>query len=796
MNEDKDNDTLPMTSPVSSEGRHTATPLSTVIVDSPPSNEQAAFKQNQSPLIDDRFAIERELGRGGFGVTYLAFDLQDNRRRVVIKALLEQPDSKTREWVERHFREEVKALSRIDHPGVVKLVGSGEMPDGRPYLAMEFVEGYELRSQIEPERGAGDFDRIARIIRELGEAITAAHEKGVYHRDLKPENILLHRRQSADGEEEEHVKVIDFGISTVKETLDEKTRITVLAGSVRYIAPEQIEGRPSATTDIYAMGVIAYEMITGRIPFNPDLQHPTAAMLKLLEMQRAGVSVKPKDLRSSLPIRAQETILRALSYDPAERYQRAEQFGNELARALTETALDSQKHDVIPTRLEMAYVLFTDIVGYSKLPMDLQRSYLHQFQEVVRNTAAFRQAHAADQLISLPTGDGMALAFFGDPMAAVHCAVEISRGLKQYPHIKLRMGVNTGPVYHVADINANRNVAGGGINIAQRVMDCGDAGHILVSQNMADVLLQLSDWQEHLHDLGVHQVKHGVQVHLYNLYTSEVGNLDVPDKLRPKDLALEQKAEKAVPPVAEPYAPKPPKISRQKTLGAAAALVGIGILVVFGWRYMAGGQKVEPAGNSNQTTRTANGERGHTISYWGELQSYRNNQPVGKSIKLTGGIAGETYFRQGDGIRFFVESSDDGHFYLLNEEAGADGSGSKYNILFPSPEGSNLSSGVIANRQIATSECIFDANAAAEKIWIVWSAEPIGELEDSIRKWANEGDAGEIKSASTSEFVRQLLEQRGGKTLQVEQDKANERIAINGVGNILVYLLKLRHVER
>jgi len=179
----------------------------------------------------------------------------------------------------------------------------------------------------------------------------------------------------------------------------------------------------------------------------------------------------------------------------------------------------------------MAHVLFMDIVGYSKLPMEQQQETLRQLQKVVRGTVEFGRAQAQDQLIGLPTGDGMALVFFGDPAAPVRCAVQLSGALRKEPEIKLRMGVHTGPVYRIADINANRNVAGGGINIAQRVMDCGDAGHILVSEAVADVLSQLSSWADCLHDLGDAEVKHGLRVRLFNFYGEEFGNPKVPQKL-------------------------------------------------------------------------------------------------------------------------------------------------------------------------------------------------------------------------------------------------------------------------
>jgi TolB-like protein/class 3 adenylate cyclase/tetratricopeptide (TPR) repeat protein len=186
-----------------------------------------------------------------------------------------------------------------------------------------------------------------------------------------------------------------------------------------------------------------------------------------------------------------------------------------------------------PGAIEMANVLFVDMVGYSLLPMDQQRAYLEQLQKIVRESPRFRAAEAAGAIVSLPTGDGMALAFFGDPTAPVQCAVEVATALRSKPYLKLRMGIHSGPVYRVADVNANANVAGGGINMAQRVMDCGDAGHILVSKSMADVLLQLSQWSPYLTGLGECTVKHGVTVHVWNLASDELGNRERPRKFAP-----------------------------------------------------------------------------------------------------------------------------------------------------------------------------------------------------------------------------------------------------------------------
>lgn len=185
----------------------------------------------------------------------------------------------------------------------------------------------------------------------------------------------------------------------------------------------------------------------------------------------------------------------------------------------------------VQPRMEMAHVLFMDIVGYSRFPIDEQRSMLAQLQDVVRGTPEFAAAATGTGLISLPTGDGMALVFFGSPEDPAECAVQVVKALREYAHIQLRLGIHTGPVYRVADINANQNVAGAGINIAQRVMDCGDAGHILVSDVVANALSQLKVWADRLHDLGEVNVKHGVRVHVVNLFADDFGNPAVPAKV-------------------------------------------------------------------------------------------------------------------------------------------------------------------------------------------------------------------------------------------------------------------------
>jgi TolB-like protein len=183
-------------------------------------------------------------------------------------------------------------------------------------------------------------------------------------------------------------------------------------------------------------------------------------------------------------------------------------------------------------QLEIAHVLFIDIVGYSKLSINQQRAVVDELTEVVRGSDQFQKAEAAERLIKIPTGDGMALVFYTSPEAPARCAIEISRILKEHPRLQLRMGVHSGPVSGVIDVNGHANLAGAGLNVAQRVMNCGDAGHILVSKHVAEDLGEYEHWRPLLHDLGECEVKHGVRVGVTNLYSDEVGNPQLPKQFQ------------------------------------------------------------------------------------------------------------------------------------------------------------------------------------------------------------------------------------------------------------------------
>src|SRR5437870_1148072 len=203
--------------------------------------------------------------------------------------------------------------------------------------------------------------------------------------------------------------------------------------------------------------------------------------------------------------------------------------------------------------LEIAHLLLIDVVGYSKLLVNEQIEFLQQLNQIVRGTECFRTAETSGRLVRLPTGDGMALIFFRSPEEPARCALEISRSLQDYPRIRVRMGVHSGPVHQTTDVNDRSNVAGAGINVAQRVMDCGDAGHILLSRHVAEDLEGYEHWRPLLHDLGECEVKHGTRVQVFNLYKDNLGNPQVPEKLKRR--GWKQQAA-AIRPVTAPRSPR------------------------------------------------------------------------------------------------------------------------------------------------------------------------------------------------------------------------------------------------
>ena len=712
--------------------------------------------------LENRYYIESELGRGGVGIVYLARARRLHDKRVVVKVLLEK--FLRDKWVLVKFQQEKEALARVDHPGVVGILDSGELPGHEPYIVMQYVEGESLRQAIKVEPNGMELERAATIIKQISAALNAVHEQNIYHRDLKPENIMLQEL----GNGAEQVKIVDFGIAKVKESVVARSTITaaVTAGTINYMSPEQLRGESvTAASDIYSLGVIAYELVTGRRPFYPN------TIAHLAEMQREGVRVKPADLRQHLPEAAQNVILHALEFNPDHRFQRAQDFGDGFAlafigadrngyssqgRSVSTPYAENFPDNMAPESpsaakeaseqtLDTAHVLFMDIVSYSTLSINGQTERLKELQEVVRGTQEFQNNQDDGSLLRLHTGDGMALSFFGDPEAPVRCAAAISRALKLHPELKLRMGLNSGLVRRVPDINANMNIAGGGINIAQRVMDCGDAGHILLSKRVAEDLGQLSRWTADLHDLGEAEVKHGVRVHIYNLFNDEIGNSQIPSKMRSSK-------------------------SKRRSVTRALVLVAALLLVVIGGFVVFSGIKPQRALNYSLT-----------------VQKMRDGKPYEQPFNSSG----QEIFENGYKFRLNVSSPQSGYLYVFNEGAGDKGSLS-FTIIYPTPATNKGSAKLDANQAIQTNWNTFEGQAGIEEFWIIWSAAPVNQLE-AARDAAFKSEEGAVGDAAMVRIVKEFLTQHSNPKPETTKDKMKQQTEVQVNGELLVTLVDLEH---
>lgn len=262
-------------------------------------------------ILKGRYKLEEELGRGAFGVTHRALDMDMHSQQVVVKILSEEG---------ARVDGELKALTLINDQNVVRVSDHGWTPDGRSFFVMQYVKGKSLKRVLQ-EGGAMELRRAAHIVRQLGDAVSAVHDACVIHRDVKPDNVML--QTTRDGET---AILIDFGLATIKDPLASLREQGTWAGTPLYMAPEQLRNQPIPASDVWALGVVAYEMVTGQKPFS------LADVDALAHTPRAFT--EPKALRPDLPEAARDVILKALSYDPPRRYAHAHEMGDAFTRAV------------------------------------------------------------------------------------------------------------------------------------------------------------------------------------------------------------------------------------------------------------------------------------------------------------------------------------------------------------------------------------------------------------------------------------------------------------------------------
>ena len=338
------------------------------------------------------------------------------------------------------------------------------------------------------------------------------------------------------------------------------------------------------------------------------------------------------------------------------------------------------------------------------------------------------------------------------------------------------MGVHSGLVYHMADINTNMNVAGGGINIAQRVMDCGDSGHIILSKRVADDLGQLARWSDYLHDLGDTEVKHGQRVHVFNLYGDDFGNPEPPAKFSVA--------------VVAPFYKRTPLI-------AAVSLAILGLIVASIWYALR--QRTTPVSQPTKPATIAAVGPEQSLTYWLTVQKMLNNKPLGAPIESAGDIS----FGNGWKFRLNLRPTQSGALYLINVGPGKNGA-EEYNILFPLPRDKRplppdgrLDARLAANQtmQLPLTEWYrFVEQTGVEKLWIIWSAQPIPELDAIFSDAArNKNDPGVIANPDQIAQIQFYLKKYDSARPEVISDKAKKLTSVKGRGDILVSLVELSH---
>ena len=455
-----------------------------------------------------------ELGRGAFGVTYLAVD-NVLRRRVALKVIDVPAAARGSHNVRERFLREARAAAALRHPNVAAIYQFGASPNGsRCFYAMELVQGETLETRVRRD-GPLNPKLALEIAIQIARALMAAAAQGLVHRDLKPANIMLTSGNAETAELE--VKVIDFGLAKAIADAGGEMDLThgEFVGTPTFASPEQFgSGAVDVRSDIYSLGATLWFAITGKTPFagrNIEEIH-RAQKSDTLPVEQLDAARVPSSLKSLL--------VSMLAFEPAAR------------PGIQELTTSLRGCSAKEITLEIGHVLFIDIVGYSKLSINEQRAAVDELTQTVRSTEEFREAEASDRLIKIATGDGMALVFYTSPEAPVRCAMQISRALKDHPGLHIRMGIHSGAVSGLLDVTGRANLTGAGLNMAQRVMDCGDAGHILLSKHVAEDLEQYEGWRPLLHDLGTIDVKHGIKLHIVNLYGADVGRRELPATLR------------------------------------------------------------------------------------------------------------------------------------------------------------------------------------------------------------------------------------------------------------------------
>lgn len=468
------------------------------------------------------YQIAGRLGTGGMGEVYRAHDPR-LRRDVAIKVLPEAQagDAQLRGRLLR----EARAVAALDHPNIVTVFDIGS-EHGADYLVMEYVKGKTLKDVL--AAGPLPFGDLIRYGIEIARTLGVAHTAGILHRDIKPANVMITQGSK--------VKILDFGLAklqfpTAGQQESDLSVPGMIMGTVSYMSPEQARGEVlDGRSDIFSLGVLLYEAATGRLPF--EGVNPISILQNIVNTEPAP----PSSIQPALPIEFDRVLARALAKKKEERYPDADLFADAL-REIPVAGAVSAANQILdipaPTHRSASQrnaeavhvdVLFLDIVRSTRENSDVQHENTNQLTEILQNTFEFRRARAEQALISLPTGDGAALVFLRSSEAPLRCAIEIAHALKAQSRFTVRMGIHSGLVYRGPDVNGMPNVTGDGINLAQRVMDCGKGGHILLSASAATALRSITQWKDKIVYVGEYRSKED-KVSAWSYVDGDIGSV-------------------------------------------------------------------------------------------------------------------------------------------------------------------------------------------------------------------------------------------------------------------------------
>ncbi len=779
----------------------------------------------QGPHAFHKFEMIEKLGEGGMGEVWKARDTGLDRfvaLKFLSSSVLSNPTALPR------FKQEAIAASKLDHPNLCTIYEIGEA-EGRTYIAMAFYEGQILSELLQPNKPLLSLDQIRSYVRQIADGLAKAHASGIVHRDIKPANVII----AKDGV----VKILDFGLAKNLRMAEALTSPDMRLGTLYYMAPEQIEGgEVGHQADIWALGAVLYEMLTQHRAFDgvyeaavlysimndepkPVREYRPDAPENLVQLLQSALKKKPgdrcpsmKDLIAGLDATAQAPQRKAAgAKGPAAAV--AADVPAAQSRVIRRGSAD--RGDA--SERISCHVLFMDIVKFSVRSLEEKDRITRKLQQVVRGTEEFRRWEPVENsMLMKDTGDGLLVVFFHDPLSPTRCAVEIAEALKGDKELNLRIGVHGGLALLRSNILGHDDLAGAAVDRAQRVMDCGDAGHILLSDTAAENALQTDQFRSHMQYLGHCRVKHGESIGIYNLVSENWGSLRCPKKLYRRNVEVAGVALGllapllALAPWLKPGLQPLPILSTipiWPTLGLGIALVAVSSIWILAasrqwrlflrswrlsppyivratvpWLLSAGLTffllvdpcKVNPSGAGCTPIVAATPL---SLSYW--MQISRLGDRKLPEPQLYSDPAQRVLFPSGSHLSLFVEAPEESYLYVINQAAEDVGGMPGYALVFPRPGINAGNSRVPGGVPFEVAPFEFDSQQGKERLFLLLSKEPVAALES-----LHPDEQLRVANIEEVQAVRTLLQATAGEPPQIEVLK--DKVQVQGNADILL----------